>query len=131
MVPACTAAAAMVDAGPMRVTTSLFVAALIRRAANAGASAVVQRHGSDEAGALFISVDRLDGTVDLYSPAPNSAFMDEQPLPSDRLFTRVAAAAPDAVVADRLAREARFDPDLWVVTIEDRQGRAFVELAPA
>jgi hypothetical protein len=112
----------------MRVTTSLFVAALIRRATNAGAAAVVHRHGSDEAGALFISVDHLDGTVDLYSPAPNSAFVDEPALPTDRLFTQVAAAVTDADIAARLAREARFDPDLWIVAIEDRQGRAFVDL---
>jgi hypothetical protein len=113
----------------MRVTSSLFVAALIRRAALAGAQAVVVRHGSEEAGAVFVSVDWLDGTVDLYSPAPNSAFFEPEDLPSDRLFTLVATRVPDADLAARIAKEVRFDPDLWVVAVEDRAGRCFVEVA--
>jgi hypothetical protein len=28
-----------------------------------------------------------------------------------------------------MAQELRFDPDLWQVDIEDREGRAFVDLA--
>jgi hypothetical protein len=113
----------------MRVTSSLFVSSLIRRAAIAGAQAVVVRHGSDEAGAVFVTVDRLDGTVDLYAPAPNSAFAAREDLPSDRLFTLLAARATDADVAARLAKEIRFDSDVWVVAIEDRQGRPWVEVA--
>ncbi len=115
----------------MRVTSAFFVAALIRRAAGLGVSAVVERHGSDEAGAVFVSVDRLDGTVDLYSPAPQSVFASDDDLPSDRLFTQVASRATAADIASRIAKEARFDPDLWVVTIEDRDGRPWVELAKA
>jgi hypothetical protein len=114
----------------MRITSALFVSALIRRASLAGAEAVVVRHGSDEAGAIFVSVDRRDGTVDLYSPAPQSLLPGgDDPLPADRLFTLVAERVPDAAIAERIAREVKFDPDLWVVAIEDRDGRPFVEIA--
>ena len=30
---------------------------------------------------------------------------------------------------ERLRREISFDPDLWIVEVEDRQGRDFLDLA--
>ncbi len=113
----------------MRLTSSFFVGAHIRRCATEGLNAVVMRHGAEEAGAIFFLVDRLDGTVDLYGPAPQTAFDSDQP--SGRLFQRAAERVDAATVNARLEREARFDPDLWVVAIEDRDGRSFLDLAPA
>jgi hypothetical protein len=34
-----------------------------------------------------------------------------------------------AAIDDRIAKELRFDPDIWIVEVEDRNGRAFLELA--
>jgi hypothetical protein len=114
----------------MRVTSSLFVAALVRRASDLGAECVVARRGAAEAGAIFVSVDRLDGTNDLYSPAPQSVFAAPgHSGEDDRLFSRTLVGRPEPEVAARLASEIRFDPDLWVVAIADRAGRAFIELA--
>jgi hypothetical protein len=113
----------------MRVTSAIFVSAVIRRALAAGASAVVVRHGSDEAGAIFVIVDHRDGTADLYSPAPQALLPGQGDFPADRLFTRVAERTGEADIAARLAREVRFDPDLWLVAIEDRDGRPFIEIA--
>jgi len=36
-------------------------------------------------------------------------------------------ASPDADVEARLTREMRFDPDLWIVEVEDRAGRHFID----
>jgi hypothetical protein len=47
----------------MRLRTEFWVKAYIRRCAMEGASAVVVRHGDDDAGAIFVQVNRLDGTV--------------------------------------------------------------------
>ena len=44
----------------MRVTSTLFVAALVRRCYGQGATAVVVRHGADEAGAIFERFYRVD-----------------------------------------------------------------------
>lgn len=85
------------------------------------------RRGAEEAGAIFVVVDRLDGTLDLYAPAPQTAFGEERP--SQRLFVRVAEGQDQETVGAAIAREARFDPDLWVVAIEDRAGRPFLDLA--
>jgi hypothetical protein len=110
----------------VRLTSSFFVSALVRRCFLEGAHAVVQRKGAEEAGAIFVVVDRLDGTNDLYGQAPQTAYDDT---PTDRLFQKTLAGVSSADLADRLARESRYDSDLWVVAIEDRAGRCFVDIA--
>ncbi len=36
----------------------------------------------------------------------------------------------DHGVEKRLARELSFDPDIWIVEVEDREGRPRLDLAP-
>ena len=114
----------------MRLTSALFVSAKIRRCFIEGASAAVVRHGADEAGAIFFLVDWLDDTIDLYGPAPQTAFAEDD-RPQDRLFQIIADRLPPAEVDSRLEREAKFDPDIWIVAIEDPEGRCFLDLVPA
>jgi hypothetical protein len=112
----------------MRLKSNIWVSAYLRRCSVEGAFAAVRRHGADEAGAVFIKVDRLDGSATLYGPAPQSAFDDDQP--ADRLFTTVLGGdkpVPEADIEARLAREIKFDPDLWIVEVEDRGGRHFLD----
>ncbi len=110
----------------MRLRSDFFASALIRRCGVEDVVAVLRRRGAAEAGAIFIKVDRLDGSADLYGPAPQS-LVDED-TGEDRLFTPIMRTAPAADVEERIRREARFDSDLWLVEIEDRAGRAFVSL---
>jgi hypothetical protein len=110
-----------------RVTSALWVSAFIRRSNREGAFATVARRGAEEAGAIAIVIDRLDGRIDLYLPAPQTAFDDDAV--TDRLFQRVLAEADRAAVGERLERERRFDPDIWVVDVEDREGRVLFDLA--
>jgi hypothetical protein len=110
----------------MRLTSGFFVAALIRRAEVEGAFAVLRRRGTEEAGAVFVKVDRLDGRATLYAPAAQSDYGATRP--EDRLFRRVVEGTPGDC-EERIARELRFDADLWLVEIEDREGRSFLEEA--
>jgi len=111
----------------MRLKSAIWVAAYVRRCHGDGAFAAVRRRGAEEAGAIFIKLNRLDGTAELFGPAPQSAFDDAHP--SDRAFIRSfgEAAVPEAKVEERLAREVRFDPDAWIVEVEDRAGRHFLD----
>jgi hypothetical protein len=112
----------------MRLKSAIWVAAYIRRCNGEGAFTVVRRRGAEEAGAIFVKLNRLDGTAELFGPAPQSAF--DEAHPSDRAFTHLAKEPePDAKVEERIARQIRFDPDAWVVEIEDRAGRHFLDLA--
>ena len=112
----------------MRLKTGIWVAAYLRRCNIEGAFAAVRRRGAEEAGAVFIIINRLDGTATLYGPAPQSAFDDAQP--ADRMFTAMlggTAPVPEADIEARLAREIRFDPDVWIVEVEERAGRHFLD----
>lgn len=116
----------------MRLKSAIWVAAYLRRCNVEGVFAAVRRRGAEEAGAIFIVINRLDGTATLYGPAPQAVF--EEALPSDRIFTALlggAAPVPETDVEARITRELKFDPDLWVVEIEDRAGRHFLDRVAA
>jgi hypothetical protein len=112
----------------MRLKTALWVAAYLRRCHVEGIFAVVRRRGAEEAGAIFVRVSRLDGTSDLFGPAPQSAF--DAAAGTARAFTPSLAtqSAPDADIEAYLARQVKFDPDAWIVEIEDRAGRNFLDV---
>ncbi|ADZ71369.1 DUF1491 family protein [Polymorphum gilvum] len=109
----------------MRVTSDFFVRALVRRVFGEGGFAAPVRKGAPEAGAIFVVVDRLDGRLDLYGPAPQAYFSET---PDGRLFEPLITEGDRAAVDARLAREMRMDPDFWVIEIEDRDGRSFLPL---
>src|SRR5438309_9470851 len=111
----------------MRLKSAIWVAAYIRRCNGEGAFAAVRRRGAEEAGAIFIKLNRLDGTAELFGPAPQSVF--DEAHPSDRAFTPCLGnePSPEAKIEERLMREIRFDPDARIVEVEDRAGRHFLE----
>ena len=111
----------------MRLKSAIWVAAYIRRCNSEGVFAAVRRRGAEEAGAIFVKLNRLDGTAELFGPAPQSSFVEARP--ADRLFVRSFAeqSAPEAKVEERIVRELRFDPDAWIVEVEDRAGRHFLD----
>jgi hypothetical protein len=112
----------------MRLKTALWVAAYLRRCQIEGVIAVLRRRGAEEAGTVFVRISRLDGTSDLFGPAPQSEVDATQG--ADRVFSAslVAQPAPDAAIDSYLAREVKFDPDVWIVEVEDRGGRNFLEV---
>ena len=102
--------------GP-RLRLAVWVAAYMRRCSGQGAFVALSRHGDDSAGAIFIEVLHARGS-DLWAAAPGS---------NGRVFERVLDAGAAYEVAERIDKEAKFDSDLWLVTVEDRDGRSFLE----
>lgn len=111
-----------------RLRSDFWVSAHLRRLNDLAIPAVLRRRGAAEAGAIFVKVDRLDGAADLYGPAPQSLMAEAEDL-GERRFVPVLAAATPLDVEERLGREIRFDSDLWIVEIDDREGRHFLDLA--
>jgi hypothetical protein len=107
-----------------RLRSDFWVAAYIRQCMGAGKSAMLVRRGAAEAGAIFVRIDRLDGTVALYGPALQS--LDD----GTRRFRKITDDTPLAI-SELIEREIRFDTDLWVVDVEDYEGRPGLELAQA
>ena len=114
----------------MRLKSEIWVKAYLRRCRHEGADAVLVRRGDDDAGAIYIKVSRLDGTASLFGPAPAGLDAARE----DRLWqpSLKAEPSPEAEVDAFLQRQIEFDPDLWIVAVEDRSGRHFLDdwLAP-
>jgi hypothetical protein len=99
--------------------TDIWVAAFVRRHNDLGHMCVVVRRGDPVAGQIFLLVDHLDRTVSLFTPAPAVTRPDEE---ADRYFECRFEHVEVAKAQARIAREADFDPDLWVVELEMRSG---------
>ena len=113
----------------MHLRADFWVAAYVRRVGVEGAFAMLRRRGAAEAGAIFVKVDRLDGHAALYGPAPQSELADRDGV--DRLWMRLHKEewTDPATLEEKIAREMKFDPDLWLIEVEDRKGRCFLDLA--
>jgi len=108
----------------MRVKSELWIKAYLRHCQGEGASAVVARRGDRDAGAIYICINRLDGTLILYGPAPAGLEGGE----TERHWVRCVAAdaISDNEAAAYLTRQMKFDSDIWIVDVEDKAGRHFL-----
>jgi len=112
----------------MRLKTSIWVSAYLRRCQSGGVFGAIRRRGAEEAGAVFIKVALMDGTAQLYVPAPQTVYDDTRPI--DRFFVPVSPQPiAEPAVDGCLVKELRFDPDAWIVETEDKEGRHFLDLA--
>ena len=109
----------------MRLKSEIWVKAYMRRCASDGASAMLVRRGDSDAGAIYIKVSRLDGTAALYGPAP--AGLDEARQERRWRSAFDAEWVSEAEADAHIERQIDFDPDIWIVAVEDRQGRHFLE----
>jgi hypothetical protein len=100
-----------------RLKTSIWVAAIIRRAEVEGAFAALSQKGDKDAGAVLVKVCTLDGNAVLYRPIRD---MD-----GNRIWL---PQGPDMEreIDQAIAKRTKTDPDLWVVEIEDKKGRHFL-----
>ena len=109
----------------MNIKSRLWVEALLRRCSGEGKFGAIIEKGADEAGAVYVVINHLNGTYDLLVPPAGPAHNDW----GNRVFTKAFAqsqAWDDVNIY--LNRQKKFDRDLWVVEIEDRMGHAGIEL---
>lgn len=114
----------------MRLKAELWVKAYIRRVNSAGAMAMVVARGDADAGAIYVKVSRGgaawrdDRTAALFGPAP--AGLDEVDL--DRRWVCVHRDdTPEETVEATLTRQRQFDSDIWIIEVEDRDNRHFLD----
>ena len=109
----------------MRLRSDIWVKAYLRTCASHGAHGVEVRHGDDDAGAIYIKIARLDGTASAFGPAPagwDGAASERKWIPLTKDPVGV-----ERDIDEMLRRAAEFDTDIWIVEVEDRDGRNFLE----
>ena len=103
----------------MLLSTDVWVAALIRRAELAGANAVVVKRGDNRAGSVIVKAfDTSARRARLY----REAFGPD----GDRLWMQPVTSDSESDLDAYMERQRGYDPDLWIVEIEDREGRHFI-----
>lgn len=106
----------------MRLKAGIWVDAYLRRCAAEGLAVYVARRGDADAGAILIKVDYLNGETMVYAPAAGAMAHET----SERHWSRLTG--PEPVAEDRadqaIARQVNFDPDIWVIVVEDKSGTA-------
>lgn len=110
----------------MAVRTEIWVKAHLRRCFAAGLAGVVARRGAEEAGAVFVKVTRAADAVLLFGPAPGPAY-DAEGRRRWAMPLGAEPATPEAADAF-LARQSAFDPDIWIVDIDDPRGHGLIEI---
>jgi len=100
-----------------RLKTEIRVGALLRRAQQAGAFAAVLRRGDADAGALWVTVRQ---ETKLYR------YVEQMAMSGGREWYR-DGPFDEAELALRINKAVDRDPDLWIIEVEDAQGRAFID----
>ena len=100
--------------------TEIFVKAYVKRLEIHGIPAYVSRHGDDDAGDLIVKLSTLDGRASL--------FRREYDLCTGGRHWACVPTSSEAEVDGSITKQCGFDPDLWVLEIEDAKGRHFLDL---
>ncbi|MBP7000079.1 DUF1491 family protein [Amaricoccus sp.] len=101
-----------------RLTAGFWVQAYLTRLRLADIPAFVVARGDATAGAVIVKVATLDGRA--------QAFQRTFDLRGGGRVWAVLAEGAEAEVDAALARQRGHDPDLWVIEVEDRQGRSLL-----
>ncbi len=102
-----------------RLTSSFWIGAYLRRLALANIPAFVTAKGDATAGTVLIKVNTLDGQACCYQRSFD--------LMSGARAWVVLAEGLEAEVDAALVKQRSFDPDLWVIEVEDRAGRHLLD----
>ena len=98
-----------------RLKAEIFVTALLRTQNAQGRFATVLRKGQGDAGAIFVVVRAREGRLRLFVPAGQYDYHEDA---SERLFTE-RQIEDEAALKAFVEKEERFDPDFWLIEIED------------
>jgi hypothetical protein len=102
-----------------RLTADIWVSAYLTRLRLVGIPAFVTAKGDATAGAVIVKLNTLDGQATAFQRSFDL-------MTGDRAWIILAQGA-ETLVDETLTRQRRYDPDLWVIEVEDRQGRHLLD----
>ena len=102
-----------------KLTARFWVDAYLARLAVFNIPAFVVAHGDDTGGAVLVKLATLDGQAVLFQRSFDL-------MTGDRRWIELSSGV-ERDVDEAVARQRSFDPDLWVIEVEDRKGRHLLD----
>jgi hypothetical protein len=101
----------------MGISTSVWVMAQVRICDRAFIPATVARRGDPDAGTVLLKLNRFEHGVTVFAQTSSSG--------DDPAWTRGTGPSPvsEAEADAYIERQVKYDPDVWVLEIEDRKGQ--------
>jgi hypothetical protein len=102
-----------------RLTARFWVDAYLARLRVFDIPAFVVAHGDDTGGAVLVKLATLDGNAVLFQRSFDL-------MSGERVWVELSKG-PERDVDEAVVRQRGFDPDLWVIEVEDRAGRHLLD----
>ena len=104
-----------------RLRTEIWVKAQLRLCDQAMLPAFVRRRGDPDAGAVIVKLDRMDGRSEV--------FIQARAGDGSRAWSQGSGEGPvlDAEAEAYIQRQLSFDPDIWVLEVEDPRLRYILD----
>ena len=102
-----------------RLTARFWVDAYLSRLRFQEIPAFVTAHGDDTAGAVLVKLNTLDGAAQAFHRSYDL-------MTGARQWVELISGVETDVDA-AIRKQQEFDPDLWVIEVEDRQGRHLLD----
>ncbi|MEM5476225.1 DUF1491 family protein [Pacificibacter sp. AS14] len=102
-----------------RLTADIWVSAYLTRLRLADIPVFVVKKGDATAGAVMIKLNTLDGQA--------AAYQRQFDMMADRREWVELAHGAERDVDAALNKQVGYDPDLWVIEVEDRDGRTLLD----
>ncbi|GFE50984.1 GTP-binding protein [Roseobacter cerasinus] len=102
-----------------RLTARFWIDAYLARLQGQNIPAFIVAHGDDDAGSVLVKLNRLDGQATVFQRSYN--------LMEDRRNWAILEQGSEADVDESITRQRNYDPDIWVIEVEDRQGRHMLD----
>jgi hypothetical protein len=103
----------------MRLTADIWVSAYLTRLRLSEIPAFVVKRGDATAGAVLVKLNTLDGQATSFQRSFDL-------MTGDRHWT-ILTQGPEAEVDASITKQRGFDPDLWVIEVEDKHGRHLLD----
>ncbi len=103
----------------MKLTADIWVSAYLTRLRLTEIPAFVVQRGDSTAGAVLVKLNTLDGKARCYQRSFD--------LMTGERKWMVLVEGDEAEVDASIVKQRGFDPDLWVIEVEDRQGRHLLD----
>jgi len=101
-----------------RITSVFWVKAYLARLRVMDIPAFLTARGDATAGAVLVKINTLDGNA--------AAYQRSYDVDGNRIWVPLSEGT-DAEVEEALSRQRKYDPDIWVIEVEDKQGRSLLD----